>query len=326
MIVTRTPLRISFVGGGSDIPSYYRHSAGAVVSATIDKYIYITVNRKFDPSIRLCYSQTENVERVDDLQHDLARACLRRAGIADHIEIHSCADIPAGTGLGSSSAYTVGLLHALAIYKDKEQDVPQWWLADQACKVEIGDCGHPIGKQDQYAAAFGGLRIYRFLENDTVANTLLNVDITRFESHLLLLYTGQTRDANGVLAQQATAMDDSRARTRVASLVIMAHEFTTCLETQAWRECGAVLDDAWSIKRRLASGITTAQIDDWYTAARKAGAWGGKLLGAGGGGFLLFLAPPDRHAAIAAATGLCAVPFALTSEGSTVVYRDTEQK
>ncbi len=311
MIITKTPLRISFVGGGSDLPAFYREEPGAVVSATIDKYVYVTVSPKFDGAIRAAYSVTENVGRVEDLQHDLIRETLLADPVwQGGVEIHSIADIPGGTGLGSSSAFTVGLVKALY-----PEIGPPAIIARHAAKVEIDRCHHPIGKQDQYAAAFGGLNLFRFLPDETVQVESIACDYNVLDAHLLLFYTGNARqgDAGQVLAGQQQDRDDVR------ELVALVGPFAAALEQGNWRGCGAILDMAWHVKRRWVSDNT---IDHFYLVARQVGAWGGKLCGAGGGGFLLFMAPPERHEAIIRALDLRHVPIAIEPRGSQVVYAD----
>ena len=306
MILTRTPLRISFVGGGSDRPSFYNEEPGACVAAAIDKYVYVAMNEKYDGSIRAAYSVTENVNSVDDLQHELIREALRWSGRAGGIEVHSIADIPGGTGLGNSSAFTVGLLAALDPYGE------HLWAANIASEIEIERCHKPIGKQDQYTAAYGGLNLLGFTSKG-VAVEPITCDLDLLSAHCLLLDTGLVRqgDAGAVLASQTQDRDDVRR------LVQLAHEFAASLEQGLWHNCGDVLDQAWIVKRKF---IRNLAINFLYTRAISAGAWGGKLCGAGGGGFLLFLAPPERHAAIVSALGLRHVPIRVGVPGCQVVY------
>jgi D-glycero-alpha-D-manno-heptose-7-phosphate kinase len=312
MIITRTPLRISFCGGGSDLPSYYRHETGAVIGAAINKYVYVAVKPEYTGRVLAHYRSTEDVATVADLAHDRMRACLRRAGIHDSIEVTSMADVPGNTGLGSSSAFTVGLLGALHPSEPLH-------LAQVACGVELYDLGAPIGKQDQYLTALGGLRFLQFHPDETVEVDSVTAPAA-FHAHLLLLGTPLTHDASAILAGQARAMDDEQKRAGVREMVRTAYNFREALEAGELEACGAYLDDAWRYKRTLAPGITNDAIDNWYGVARQMGAWGGKLCGAGGGGFLLVMAPPERHDAIAAATGLSPLPFAFDYEGTQVVY------
>ncbi|HEV2357992.1 MAG TPA: GHMP kinase [bacterium] len=323
MIITRTPLRISFAGGGSDFPAVYRGASGAVVATAIDKYMYITVNRKFDERIRASYSITEMVDRVEDLKHELIREALRMTGIGGGIEITSISDIPSrGTGLGSSSTYTVGLLHALHAYAGRHVGARR--LAEEACAIELDRLGRPIGRQDQYIAAYGGFQFIRFEPDGVLVEPLLPGGEFRrdLEEHLLLLYTGLTRRADTILAEQqrgfeegTAALDDAR-RLRDLALDLRAAILDRRLDA-----VGEILDAGWTIKRGLASGISTPQIDEWYARARAAGAIGGKLVGAGGGGFLLLFASPRDHAAILARLpDLRPVPVRLEPFGSRIIY------
>lgn len=310
MIITRTPLRISFVGGGSDMPAYFNEETGAVVSASIDKYVYVTVAPSFSGRIRAAYRQIEEVDNLDDLQHDLMRETLRWFKPHGGIEIHSIADVPGGTGLGSSSAFTVGLVRARAAYVD--QSITTRGCALLACDIEIGRCKHPIGVQDQYAAAFGGINLMTFAR-DLISVQPIACDANALSQHTLLLYTGQAR--NGTAGERISAQQQDRDDVR--TLVNAAIEFRASLEHNNLEHCGGVLHWTWNVKRKYAS---TPQIDQWYAQARQAGAWGGKLCGAGGGGFLVFLAPPERHAAIVQATGLRHVPVRLGVAGCEVIH------
>jgi D-glycero-alpha-D-manno-heptose-7-phosphate kinase len=323
VIIARTPLRISFAGGGSDFPAFYRREAGAVVSTAINKYIYITVNKKFDSKIRASYSITEMVDRVEDLQHELIRESLLLTGISGGIEITSISDIPSrGTGLGSSSAYTVGILHALHAFAGRHVGAKR--LAEEACRIEIDRLRRPIGKQDQYIAAYGGFQFIQFDEGSvSVEPVLPNPEFQEaLHTHLLLLYTGLTRNAETILEEQqhnlektSGAMDDA---VRLRDLAI---DLRRSLQERRLGEVGEILDAGWTIKRRLASGVSTPEIEEWYARARAAGAAGGKLLGAGGGGFLLlFAAPRDHRAIIEKIPELRAVPFRFEPHGSRIIY------
>jgi D-glycero-alpha-D-manno-heptose-7-phosphate kinase len=310
MILTRTPLRISFVGGGSDRPSFYQEEPGACVAAAIDKYVYVAVNGKYDGSIRAAYSITENVDRADQLQHELIREALRLYGTHEGTEIHSIADIPGGTGLGSSSSFMVGLVKALDLRDDVEHH--PYTTANIACSLEIERCQKPIGKQDQYTAAYGGLNLLGFSPKGVTVDSIA-CDLDALSSHCLLLDTGMARqgDAGAVLALQQQDRDDVR------TLAHLARSFASALASGNYRLCGAQMDAAWMVKREYCS---TPVLDHWYTVAEDAGAWGGKLCGAGGGGFLLFLAPPERHTTIITALGLRHVPIRVGVSGSEVVW------
>jgi D-glycero-alpha-D-manno-heptose-7-phosphate kinase len=324
MIISRTPLRISFVGGGSDLAAFYSHEPGAVVSTAINKYIYITVNPKFDRNIRASYSRTEIVEHVDELQHELIREGLKLTGIEGSIEITSISDIPSqGTGLGSSSTYTVGLLNALYAYQGHLAGAER--LAREACMIEIEQCSHPIGKQDQYIAAYGGLKYIRFNPDESVfTDPIVCSPQARqgLQKRLLLLYTGLTRRSQSILTEQAknTEQDESK-RLSLRRMVALAEQLRDALVKNDIDGFGEVLHAGWMEKRRLASGITRPCIDEWYETARAHGAVGGKILGAGGGGFLLLYAPIDRHREICQALPeLRPIPFHFEPQGSKLIY------
>jgi len=324
MIISRTPLRISFVGGGSDLAAFYRQEPGAVVSTAINKYIYITVNPKFDHKIRASYSRTEIVDSVDELQHELIREGLKLAGIDGTIEITSISDIPSqGTGLGSSSSYTVGLLNALYAYKGHLAGAER--LAQESCRIEIERCGHPIGKQDQYIAAYGGLKYIRFNPDESVfTDPIICSPQTRqcLHKRLLLLYTGLPRRSGSILSEQArNTVNDESKRIGLRKMVALAEQLYEALIRNDLDGFGEVLHAGWMEKCRLASGITRPCIDEWYATARSHGAIGGKILGAGGGGFLLLYAPEDRHREICQAlSDLRPIPFRFEPLGSKLIY------
>ncbi len=324
MIISRTPLRISFAGGGSDLPAFYAHEAGSVVSTAIDKYIYITVNRKFDDSIRASYSRTEIVPTVDDLQHELIRESLKQVGISGGIEVTSISDVPSeGTGLGSSSTYTVGLLNALHAYTGRSASAER--LARESCDIEITRCRKPIGKQDQYIAAYGGLQFIQFNPDESVfVDPIVCSPETKrtLQDRLLLFYTGLTRSADSILVEQRdNTQSDKKRRDVLRSMTRLAREMRDCLVRNEMDSFGDALHEGWLLKTRLASGITTAMIDEWYELARAHGALGGKILGAGGGGFLLLYAPRERHEDIQRALGkLLLTPFNLEPQGSKIIY------
>ncbi len=323
VIITRTPLRISFAGGGSDLPAFSRREHGAVVATAINKYIYVTVNKKFDSKIRASYSATEMVDRVEDLRHELIRESLLLTGISGGIEITSISDIPSrGTGLGSSSAYTVGVLHALHAFAGRNVGAKR--LAEEACRIELDRLRRPIGKQDQYIAAYGGFQFIQFEEDTVSVEPILPGAEFReaLEAHLLLLYTGLTRNADAILTEQQRNLEENAGTVdHTTQLRNLALDLRAALLDGRLTQVGEILDAGWAIKRRLASGVTTPEIDTWYDRARGAGAVGGKLLGAGGGGFLLLFAPPGDHAAILSALpDLRPVPFRFEPHGSRIIY------
>ncbi|CAN5303659.1 GHMP kinase [soil metagenome] len=323
MIVSKTPFRMSFVGGGSDLPDFYRGDPGAVISTSIDKYMYIAVNRKFDGQVRVSYMRTENVESAAQVEHPLVREALALMGIEGGIEIASMADIPSqGSGLGSSSAYAVGLLNALHAYQNIH--VSKEALARMACVIEIDRLAEPIGKQDQYAAAFGGLNLIRFHPDESVTVDPVIAPpqtLADFEASILVFYTGRTRSASQVLARQAAAMSVPGKRALLRRMVELAFDFKRELETSGTEALGAILHENWRLKSQLAEGITDPQIDAWYAAGLAGGARGGKLLGAGAGGFLMFVAPPEQHPRIRdALSGLEQVPFNFDRAGAQIVF------
>jgi D-glycero-alpha-D-manno-heptose-7-phosphate kinase len=322
VIITRTPLRISFAGGGTDLPSFYRaHEGGAVASAAIDKYVHVLVNPKFDRAIRVAYSRTENVARLEDLQHELVREAMRGAGVTEALEIHTIADIPSeGTGLGSSSTLTVGLLNALYAYRGLLKDPAE--LADEACRIEIDRLHGTVGKQDQYIAAFGGVQYFAFHADESVRVSpipLSTQDRERLSDHLSLFYTGITRRASGILKEQSARTSANRdALYRMRDL---AGEARTAIAQGEYTRLGGILDEGWQLKRGLTSGISTEEIDRRYAAAKAAGAYGGKITGAGGGGFLLLMHPPERSRQIADALApMERLAVRLTPEGSRILF------
>ena len=328
MILSKTPLRMSYVGGGSDLPAYYREELGAVLSTSIDKYMYIAVNPKFDGRIRLSYSLTEEVDTPDQVTHPLVREALRLLEIPGGIEIASMADIPSkGSGLGSSSSYTVGLLNALYAYKN--QFASKGMLARQACEIEIERCGEPIGKQDQYAAAFGGLNLIRFHPDETVSvdPVICKPALVReLEESTLVFFTGRTRSASAVLAKQQAALQTPGRKTLMRRMVQLAIDLKAEFESGTLDNFGAILDENWRLKTQLSAGISDPQIDAWYETGMRHGALGGKLLGAGNGGFMMFHAPRYAHADICSAlSDLQPVTFKLDSNGAQIVFYQPAQ-
>jgi len=325
MIVSRTPLRMSFVGGGSDLPSYYRQKGGAVLSTSIDKYIYVTVNKKFDSNIRLSYSLTENESSAKQIKHPIVRNALSFLGIERGIEITSISDIPShGSGLGSSSSYTVALLHALYSYQGKS--ISKEELGRLSSYIEIDLCGDNIGKQDQYAASFGGLNLIKFNEDDSVEVSPIICKpetILRMEESILVFYTGRTRSASSLLNDLSENMKRPRKRALMSDMVSIAYEMKDLLENNDVDFVGELLDKNWKLKRQMTLGISDAQIDDLYNKGILAGATGGKLLGAGNGGFIMFFAPKEKHVNITKAMkNLKSIPFSFEGGGSKIVFSD----
>ncbi|MFT5798753.1 MAG: D-glycero-alpha-D-manno-heptose-7-phosphate kinase [Candidatus Azotimanducaceae bacterium] len=304
MIISRTPVRMSFVGGGSDMASFYEQSPGAVLSTTINKYIYVTLNPKFDGGIRVGYSRNEDVKTLEEVEHPIVRNTLGMMGCPSGVEITTIADVPSkGTGLGSSSTFTVGLLNAVSAYQGRGRG--KKWLARKACEVEIDLCGEPIGKQDQYAAAYGGFNVFEFLSDGKVRTTpvMMSQDTCkRLHENVMLFYTGITRSASSILAAQSTEMSGKKEKFDVmCEMVKQVPVLKDVLESGNLDDFGRILHEAWLMKRSLVKGISNSSFDDMYAAARNAGATGGKILGAGAGGFLMVYAERDKQDAVAAA-------------------------
>ena len=323
MIIVKTPTRVSFCGGGSDLPAFYEKHGGAVLSAGLSRYIYISVHPYFYPDKLVCkYSGSETVDSPSQLRHPIFRVLLERFNI-NGVEITSTADIPAGTGLGTSSSFTVCLLHTLYAYTGKYVSAGR--LAAEACHTEIDVLGEPIGKQDQYAAAFGGLHVFRFRKGGhvDVEPVILSDDaMLRLENNLLMFYTGDLRSASAILAEQGknVASDSEKEKAQ-----IKISKYTDELHKELIKDnidsMGQLLHANWEQKRQLAGGITTPIIDGAYEKALQAGATGGKLLGAGGGGFLLFYVPEHRHNAVKNALAhLRYMEFGFSRSGSSIIY------
>lgn len=326
MIISRTPLRISFVGGGSDISSFYTHTHGAVVSTAINKYVYIAVNSQFDGRILINYSKTEMVRKIADIENNLVREALKLTGVKGGIHITSIADVPTeGTGMGSSSSYVVGLLNALYAYQGKHVNAER--LARQACQIEIDILKKPIGKQDQYIAAYGGLEYVQFNADGSVyVDPIICKEETKrnLENRLLLFYTGITRSADPILKKQTKNMASLVAKRKIMSeMVYLAKEMRNALGKNKLNNFGEMLHNNWILKTQMAESVSNPQIDDWYKLARKNGAIGGKLLGAGGGGFLLFYAPENKHKKIIdALSDLVCQEFSFDPQGSKIIFID----
>jgi D-glycero-alpha-D-manno-heptose-7-phosphate kinase len=324
VIITRSPLRISLGGGGTDLPSYYREHTGFVISGAIDKYMYITLHETFAQEVIVKYSRMEVVQSIAEIKHPIVREALDMMGLeAPHLEITSMSDIPAGTGLGSSGAFTTALLRAL--HTLKKNIVPRQELAEQACRIEIDRLGEPVGKQDQYIAAFGGITAFTFLPDGRVEVAPLRLSsetLFNLEDNLLLFFTGYTRSASAILSDQ-----DRRSRRKEPGIIEHLHRIKElgysskeALEGGDLRRFAELMHVHWELKKRRAGEISNPQIDEWYGLARQNGALGGKLIGAGGGGFLMFYTEDKtrlRH--VMRCAGLREVRARFDFEGTTVL-------
>jgi len=320
VIITQTPLRIGLLGGGTDLPDYYREHGGRVLNCAIDKYVYVVVKQRFDDDIYVNYSKKEIVSRFEELEHELVREAMRMTGVAEGVEITTLADIPsAGSGLGSSSAVTVGLLHALFAYQGRQVSAEE--LAERACTIEIDRCGKPIGKQDQYIAALGGIRDIRFGPGDAVVAEELGLSAAQrraLQHNVLLFYTGITRRADSILAEQNTNIKATRPQLDL--LRDLAGYAAERLRSGDVDAVGAALGESWEAKRKLASRVSNHQIDHMVSRALDAGASGAKLTGAGGGGFLLVICPMERQRAVRhSLADLQEMPVKLDRLGSRIV-------
>jgi D-glycero-alpha-D-manno-heptose-7-phosphate kinase len=323
VIIARSPLRISLGGGGTDLPSYYRQHGGFVIAAAIDKYVYITVHTTFVKDIIVKYSKLERVARVEQIEHPIIREALQTMGVGPYLEITSMADIPAGTGLGSSASFTTALLKALHAYR--REPVLAEDLARQACDIEINRLAEPVGKQDQYIAAFGGITCFEFCPDETVRSAPLKIDsetLFNLEDNLLLFFTGYSRTAGSILREQ-----DQRSRHEDAAMLRNLHytkeiglKSRALLEQGDLMALGELMNDHWQHKKQRADQMSNPTIDRWYDLALQSGAVGGKLVGAGGGGFLMFYATDKirlRH--VMRNEGLQEVRFRFDFEGSKVI-------
>jgi D-glycero-alpha-D-manno-heptose-7-phosphate kinase len=321
MIITRTPFRISFAGGGSDLEAFYAEEPGVVLSTAIDKYVYIAVKQHFDLNFRISYSKTEFADTVDQIDHRIVRECLKSLGVTRGLEIVSMADLPARTGLGSSSSFTVGVLQAL--YGMQGSVVSPERLAREACAIEIDKLHEPIGKQDQYIAAYGGLQLIQFNPDGTVfVNPVACTAETRAELNrrLVIFYTGGTRDAGEILAKQKVSTPQKMPVLR--RMCEIARELREVLtESRDLNVFGRLLHEGWEAKRSIDAAISSSKIDELYQRGLHAGALGGKLLGAGGGGFLLFYCEPHHQGRLREELSeLRELTFSLDPEGSKIVY------
>ncbi len=320
MIITQTPLRIGLLGGGTDFPGYYRERGGRVLNCALDKYVYVIVKQRFDDDIYVNYSKKEIVSKVEDLEHELVREAMMMTGVSKGVEITTLADIPAaGSGLGSSSAVTVGLLHALYTYRGRQLSAAE--LAEQACTIEIERCGKPIGKQDQYIAAFGGIRDIRFGPGERVDAQELELDpreVRALQQQIMLFYTGVTRKADPILREQSNNIETTRP---ILDLLRDLAGFTVDRLLDGDVDVlGSAVREGWEAKRKLASGVSNEQIDAAVNRALAAGATGAKVTGAGGGGFLVVICPIEcQRAARAALADMRELPIKFDRLGSRVV-------
>ena len=321
MIITKTPFRVSFCGGGSDMEDFYKEYGGCVLSTSINKYMYISIHPYFDEKkTALKYSQNENVDDISKINHRIIKQALTDMDISG-VEIVSTADVPGGTGLGSSSAFTVGLLHTLSCYKGKY--ISQERLAEKACEIEIEKLGAPIGKQDQYAVACGGLNLITFHRNDmvTVEPIIMKKETYHtLEENLVMFYTGITHDANQILAEQKQNISKTEKADNLLKMCGLARKMKESLEKNDISDFGQILNEGWQLKRQLANGISGKIIDELYEKAIKSGAIGGKLLGAGGGGFLLFYCEKNKQKKLERELGLKRFDFQFEFDGTSVVY------
>lgn len=321
MIVVQTPLRVSLFGGGTDFPTYFRAEGGCVLTTAIDKYVFVTIKKRFDDMLRVGYTRTELVEDVADIQHELIREALQATGIRRGVEITTMADIPsAGSGLGSSGAVTVGALHAMHTYRGEMVSADQ--LAREACEIEIEVLSKPIGVQDQYIAAHGGFRWMEFTRDGEIQLERMELPASleqQLNENLLLFFTGVTRDAGSILAEQEANITDRAAV--LQEMKDLAREARAEMDRGNIDSLGRLLDVSWDLKRKLASKITNGKIDAIYQAARQAGALGGKITGAGGGGFLLVYCPDGKRQEVRQALkGLRELPFRFEPDGTKVIF------
>ena len=329
MIISRAPLRISFFGGGTDFPEYFTKESGAVLAAAIDKFSYVTAStfqsHLFDYAVRVSYSKGELGRTIDDIEHPVFRECLRFCCLSRNIELHTVADLPAFSGLGSSSTFTVSLLHALHAYKG--ETVPPLQLAYEAIHIERTVLAECVGLQDQATAAIGGFNVLEFKAEDDIRVTPLGLSSARIEEieqHLFLVFTGIKRRAHSLEAQKLQKLGGNMGHLRqIRKMVDSGYE--TLASTEPLSRLGELLHQAWETKRRLDGGVSSQQIDLLYEQGIAAGAWGGKLLGAGGGGFLLFVVPPEKRAALSEAfADKHEIKVGLSAPGSRIIYPNSD--
>jgi D-glycero-alpha-D-manno-heptose-7-phosphate kinase len=321
MIIAQTPLRVSFFGGGTDFPSFYLSEGGAVLTSAIDKYIFVMIKKRFDQKLRIGYTRTEMVDSVNEIEHELIREAFRKTGICCGVEVTTMGDIPAtGSGLGSSSAVTVGSLHSMYTYLN--EIVPAERLAREACEIELDILGKPIGVQDQYISSLGGFRFIEFSTNGKIESEKINLDPPlrkRLNESLLLFFTGVTRRADTILDEQKRNINHKGEILR--EMKSMAYSARDELQKGNLDAIGKLLHESWLLKKQLASQISNDTIDEIYRMAQKAGAIGGKITGAGGGGFLLLYCPFDKRENVRAAMHpLQELPIQLENSGSKIIF------
>lgn len=326
MIITRAPFRVSFCGGGSDLPSFYEKYGGCVLSTSIRKYMYLTIHRYFHKDrISLKYSKAEEAERYEDIRHQYFRQCLNDFGISG-VEITSMADIPAGTGLGSSSSFTVALLHLLYTYKGEY--VSKYKLAEEACRVEIEKLGQPVGRQDQFAAAFGGLKFYEFYPGGFVnvePVVMSQESYQKLQDHILMFYLGGTHSASEILKEQSKNLGTEEKAGLQMEMCRLARQLKEEFQKNHVDAAGSILHESWMLKKQMASGISSSFIDDVYDTAVNAGASGGKLLGAGGAGFMIFYVAREKQASVRdALSGFREIDFRMDNAGASIIYVDKD--
>lgn len=327
MIITRTPLRMSFVGGGSDLPAFYKRSRGAVLSTAINRYVYISIHPYFHSNRYLLkYSKTENIDKIRDIKHPIIREAIELTGSSSGLEISSSADVPSGTGLGSSSSFTVGLLHCLQSYLG--QSVDSRHLAESACKIEINRLNEPIGKQDQYAAAYGGLNVIEFDSDGSVKVEPISIDSRtkmELESNLLVFYIGGSRSASKILENQKVSLSEDRTFDIQSQMVDLVYELKESLLSPDLERFGRILNKNWQLKKQLAHGISNRDIDGTYKIGLRNGALGGKLLGAGGTGFMLFYCErQNQEKLVTALKKYQCFKFRFDEIGSTLIHSDSQ--
>lgn len=327
MIITKTPFRVSFAGGGTDLKDFYELEEGAVLSTSINKYMYIAIHKFFENKIVLKYSQTEHVDSVDQIQHRLIKHCFLKVKTNDFLEVTSFADIPAsGSGLGSSSAFAVGLLKAL--YTKNKINKSNHSLANEACEIEIDELKEPIGKQDQYACAVGGINLIRF---DKQGNVIIEPVVMskklrqELENNLLMFYTGITRKASTILAEQKRETTKEDKLNNLRKMRDLAYELRDALIEENLSTFGEILHKGWLLKKQMAGGVSNELIDGYYNKALSLGAKGGKILGAGGGGFLLLYCEPQYQENLRANLGLREMKFNFDPQGSRIIYMEDDE-